>query len=293
VVESSKYSAQQLSEDDKEILYKVVIKYAVAFCNIMQEYPNPRDFVKKLVLKAKQQYDKYFATVYTIAYIKNSPSNHMFTPGEINEKLANDIKHSIQQDVSMEIEENESDPKRFLHLRDLREGTLEKLEEQGIWLHFDRKKEIRAQQGNKSRPGKKPSSINVLNDRGGRPSYYLVKEDTEKLKRAMEKPEALDYLYNKVVMSGLAHKIMEYFMLMMFYAIKIDEDVALKLTGAGAIFFKGNMKEQQEIEFKKLYQHLQLVDDNALERYVNEITKYLIHDRRYYEVLFIMGLFRL
>jgi hypothetical protein len=109
----------------------------------------------------------------------------------------------------------------------------------------------------------------------------------------MQKPDALDYLYNEVVRSGLAPKIMKYFMLMCHYAIKMDENVALKLVGAGASFFQDKMNEQQQIEFNKMHQILQLIDDDKLEQYVDEITKSLIHERGYYAILFIIGLAKL
>jgi hypothetical protein len=91
----------------------------------------------------------------------------------------------------------------------------------------------------------------------------------------------------------VAPPLTKYLMLMCFYTIKMDEDVALKLVGAGATFFQDKMNEQQQIEFNKIHHTLQLVDDDKLEQYVDEITKSLIHERGYYVVLFILGLLQL
>jgi hypothetical protein len=293
VVESSKYPSQQLTEEDKEVLDKVFLKYAITFYNLMQEFPDPKDCAKKVLSKATQGSDRYFAGVYMLAYIKNAPDNQFLEPGEINKKLANDIKDRIQQDLSIEVRENESNPKG-LHPRDLSE-ILKKFEENGILVHFEGKKEITDQLHKTHRDLGKKSLLSFLTQHssGGKLSVYLVKEDIEKLKRAIEKPEALEYLHTKTVRSGVAHKIMKYCMLMCFYTIKMDEDVALKLVGAGATFFQDKMDEQQQIEFHKMHQTLQLVDDVKLEQYVDDLTKSLIHERGYYVILFIQGLLQL
>jgi hypothetical protein len=80
---------------------------------------------------------------------------------------------------------------------------------------------------------------------------------------------------------------------MCHYAVKMDEEAALKLVGAGASFFQDKMNEQQEIKFKKIHQELQLIDDKRLEQYVDDLTKSLIHEHGYYAILFILGLLRL
>lgn len=289
---SPKYPAQHLTEEDKEILDKVVFKYAITFFNLMQEFPNAKDFAKKVVSKASTS-DKYIATLYTLTYIKNSPSNQILRPGEINEALANDIKNHIQQDVSVEVEKNESNHKKFLNPRDLREGVLKKIEEHDTLLHYEGKQEIRDQLRKRGLLGKKSLSALVPHSHGGKLSVYLVKEDVDKLKRVMEKPEALEYLHTKVIGSGLAHEIMKYFMLMMFYAVKMDEEAALRLVGAGASFFQDKMNQQHEIEFKKLRQILQSINGKQLEQNVDDIAKSLIHDLGYYTILIILGLLRL
>ena len=288
MVESSKYPSQQLTEEDKEVLDKVFLKYAITFYNLMQEFPDPKDCAKKLLSKATQGSDRYFAGVYMLAYIKNAPENKFLEPGEINKKLANDIKDRIQ-----EVQGNEGNTNR-LHPRDLRQ-ILKKFEENEILIHFEGKEEITDELHKTHRDLGKKSLLSVLTQHssGGKLSVYLVKEDIEKLKRAIEKPEALEYLHTKTVRSGVAHKIMKYVMLMCFYTIKMDEDVALKLVGAGATFFQDKMDEQQQIEFHKMHQTLQLVDDVKLEQYVDDLTKSLIHERGYYMILFVQGLLQL
>ena len=291
MAESAKYPAWQLTEDDKIVLDKVFINYAILIYNWIQEYPNPKDYAKKFVSKAN---DKYFATLCTLMHIKDSPSNQILKPGELNEKLANDIKNYIKQDISAKAQDNKiNNDAGFLHPRDLRE-VLKKFEKHNILRHLDEKKEIRYRLRETHRPGKKSSSGLVHCSNGGRPSVYIVKEDVEKLKRAMEKPEALDYLYIKVVRSGLAHKVMKYVTSSWIYAVKIDENMAWKFVVVAASYFQEKVDEQIESDFKKMLQMFQSADDNQLEYYIDEVINDLIHDLEYHHtILFIIGLAKL
>ena len=174
----TKNPAQKLSYADKEILEKVVFMYAMKFYALTQKYPNPKKYVENVVLKATQS---DVAALYTIIYTKNNPYNYSFKPGEINQRLANDLLNTIQQNsyhVSAQQPESGRDPiKRFMHPQDLREKVLKNLEDQGILLHLEGKEAHR-----KRHPGK-PSK---KSDRGGKPSLYKATQDFEKLKKSYE-----------------------------------------------------------------------------------------------------------
>lgn len=290
MVEGPKYPAQRLTEEDKEILYKVAINYVITFYNLTQEHPNPKLIAKRIVSKVVQS-DKYISTLHMLAYIKNSPTNQILEPGEINEKLANDIKNSIEKDISAKLEDDKNNNKKFLHPSDLSD-VLKKLEEHDILLHLEGKKEIRDRL-HKNHHGKKSLSVLVRHSRGGKLSVYLVKEDVEKLKRAMEKPEAIEYLHTEVVRTGLAHKIMKYLILASLHCLKMNENVGRDLMEVGAAFFQEKMNEQENAKFKNTLQILQSIDDEQLGHDIDDLTKSLIHDRGYYILLFIIGLLKL
>jgi hypothetical protein len=55
MAENPKYPAQQLTEEDKKILFKVFLKYFTFFYNSRREYPNPKDYAKKFVSKANRK----------------------------------------------------------------------------------------------------------------------------------------------------------------------------------------------------------------------------------------------
>lgn len=292
MAEIAKYPAQQLTEDDEEILYKVVIKHAVTFYNLIQADPNPKGLAKKIVSKAEHS-DKYIAALHTVAYIENSPTDQILEPGEINEKLANQIKNSIQQDIISEVECNKNNGARFLHPRDL-SGVLKKFEKHGILLHIEGKERIKDLLHKKHYGKKSLLSVLTQHSRGGKLSVYLVREDVDKLKRAMEKPKALDYLYNLVIKSGLAHKIMKYLMLATLHGIKMNEDTSRKFMGVGASLFQQKMNEQHINELNQKRQILQSINDKQLEQYIelniDELTKSFIYDGGYSILLFLAAL---
>jgi hypothetical protein len=227
--------------------------------------------------------------------VKNYPPDHLFKPGEINQRLANDIQKAIQQGyadtTAAELEDDAHYPKRFLDPRDLREKVLKNLESNGIILNLQGKKKIKHHRHDIHRPGKK--SLSNDNDRGGKPSAYIVTADVEKLKKAMKKPRALDFLYDKIIKSGLAHKLAKFSMLAFLYAAKMDERVIHMLMGFGASFFQDNVTEGDTANFNVIFQKLQMIDDNQLEQLADSIAKSAIEDRGYYALLFMAGLLKL
>jgi hypothetical protein len=292
VVKKPKYSTQNLTDEDKEILYQVVFKYATLFYNLTQKYASPKEYAEKEILKIIQS-DKDIATLYTLIYAKNYPHDYLYKPGEINQKLANDMRNSIQQDyrdMTTQTDADDEQHKRFLHPRDLREKVLKNLESYGIILHLEGKDKIRQHQREVRRPGKKSLSDD---DRGGKPSAYIVTEKVEKLKKAMEKPQALDFLYDKVIKSGIAHQLAKFNFSAFLYAAKMDERVIYKLMGAEASLFQDTITDKDIGNFKVTLQQLQGVDDDQLEQLADHMAKSAIEDRKYYALLFLAGLLKL
>jgi hypothetical protein len=294
MAKNPKYPAQKLTNEDKEILDQAVFNYAVKFYALTEKYPDAKKYAEKVILK-KMHSNTNIAAIYTIIYARNYPSDYIFRPGQINERLANDIQRTIPKDfMKFKSKDNEDHLKRLLHPPDLR-GVLKKLENMGIFIHLEGKKEIRRQEHRKTRrPGKKGSSEDLRDeDHGGKQSAYKVTEEVKKLKRAMEKPGAIDFLYEKIIKSGLAHKLAKFNMLAVLHTAKIDETALHKLMGIGASLMQDNIKQQGTTSFKLLHQALQLFDDNQLEQYADYIAKLLIEDRGYYALLSISGLLKL
>ncbi|HEY9386610.1 MAG TPA: hypothetical protein VIP70_06195, partial [Nitrososphaeraceae archaeon] len=242
-------------------------------------------YVENVVLKATRS---DVAALYTIIYTKNNPYNYSFKPGEINQRLANDILNTIQQNnyhVSAQQPESGRDPiKRFMHPQDLREKVLKNLEDQGILLHLE---------GKEARKKRHPGKPSKKSDRGGKPSLYIATQDFEKLKKAMNKFGALDFLHDKVIKTGLAFELAKYLFQVIFYTAKMDEQVAQKLMGIGASFFQSKVTENNSSKSSALHQMLQTMDDDQLEQYADNIAKSLIEVRGFYSLLFLPGLLKL
>jgi hypothetical protein len=295
VARKAKYPAQVLTEEDKEVIDQVAFKYAVKFYALIQKYRNPKKYAKKVVLKLLQS-KKDIAILYTLTYARQSPPRYVFKPGEINQKLADDIRDSIQHDymdMTVESEGIENYPKGFFHSRYLRENVLKTLEKEGIFINITGNKEIRRLERERRHAGKKSSSDQVKSERGGKPSAYVVTEDVEKLNKAMKKPGAIDFLYEKVIASTLAHRLAKFGILAFLHAAKMNEGALDKLIRIGASLINSNVTEKDTADFKVFFKRLQLIEDDQLEQYADNIAKSLIEDRGYYALLSIAGLLKL
>ena len=192
----SKYPSQTLTNDDIQILDQIIIKYAVKFYALIQKYPNPKKYAER-VIRSKMLSDTNIAFLYAITYVRNYPSDYIYKPGQLNEKLANDIRNTITESYpTLDLEDN-NQFKGFLNPRDLRERVLKKLEKEDIFIHLEGKNKIRSQENKMHRPGRKSSSDEVHNGTGGKQSAYIITDEVEKLKKAIESPEAIDYLYER------------------------------------------------------------------------------------------------
>lgn len=287
-----KYPAQKLTDEDKQILDQIVIKYAVKFYALTKEYPNPKKYAEKVILR-KMHSDTNIALLYSISYVWNYPTDYIYKPGLLNEELANNIRKTITESYSTLALEDNNGFKGFLNPRDLRERVLKKLENTGIFIHLEGKEKIKSQENKTHRPGRKSSSDEVHDDPGGKQSAYIITEEVKKLKRAMESPGAIDYLYDKIINSNLAYKFAKFSTLAFFHAAKLDEISTHKMLDIGAAMMQDNMKEKNGSSLLIL-QRLQFFDDRQLEQYADKAAQLLIKERGYYVLLsFITGLLKL
>jgi hypothetical protein len=292
VDKKSKYPSQTLTNDDIQILDQIIIKYAVKFYALIQEYPNPKKYAER-VIRSKMLSDTNIAFLYAITYVRNYPSDYIYKPGQLNETLANDIRNTITESYpTLDLEHN-NQFKGFLNPRDLRERVLKKLEKEDIFIHLEGKNKIRSQENKMHRPGRKSSSDEVHNGTGGKQSAYIITDEVEKLKKAIESPEAIDYLYEKIINSNLAFKFAKFNVLAFLHAAKLDEISTQKLLDIGAAMMQDNIKEKDD-SIPVFLQRLQFCDDRQLEQYVDEAAQFLTKERDYYALLsFMTGLLKI
>jgi hypothetical protein len=110
----------------------------------------------------------------------------------------------------------------------------------------------------------------------------------------MAKPEALDFLYNKIIRSGLAYKLARFTFLVFLYAAKMSEKFLINILRVGASFFQESLTSDGIADSRVMFQQLQHLNDNQLEEIADKVAKDAVEDRGYYNtVLFIAGLLKL
>ena len=226
-----------------KILDGVVLRYLLKFYTLMQKYPSPKKYAKVVIIE-KIRLNANIANIYTATFTKNYPSN-IFRPGQLNHALANDIRKTIGKNyITLRKEDKE-----FLHPRDLRERVLKKFESEGIFIHLVTKKDITHWERKTNQIDKKHSYDKVRNNRGGKPSAYILRDEIEILKKVLRKPEAIDFLYKKMIESGFPHKFAKYNILAFLHAAKLNEKTLHRSMGIGASFMQDSVKEEDTAKF--------------------------------------------
>ena len=62
----SKYPSQKLTNEDKQILDQIIIKYALNFFALTEKYPNPKQYAEQIILKRMRYYPKYCNSLFNI-----------------------------------------------------------------------------------------------------------------------------------------------------------------------------------------------------------------------------------
>jgi hypothetical protein len=288
--ENAKYPNLELNEDDIEILDKVILNYAAKLYALTEQYASPKKYAEEVILKAVDK-ESNIAAVFTITYVMTSPDGQQIRPGELNQKLANDIRNAFEdQFTGMTNQFQSNEFKKFLSPHDLRMGVLKKLEDQGIFIHLTTEEEILRRQDGRSHSHEGSSSAKPYNERGGKLSIYILADDVERLKKAMEKPGSIEYLYRKIMKSRLAEKLFKFQALAFLHAAMLDKRVLDIAMGAGAKFFQ---EPQSRVDTAKSFQQLQQIDDSQLEQAIDGRIKSIVEDRGYYGMLSLAGLFKL
>jgi hypothetical protein len=142
MAKNPKYPESELTNEDKKILERVIVKYAVKFDALKRKYPDPRAYAENVIIKSLDSHG--LGTLLTTAYAKIDPLDSIFEPGKLNQRLENDTRHVIEpdRDSSMGYQATSHTSNNFLDPRDLRERVLKKAEDLNIFVHLKGKKAI-------------------------------------------------------------------------------------------------------------------------------------------------------
>lgn len=291
MVEIANNPPQGLADREKDTLDRLVLTYITKFYSLQEKYPNPKDYAEDRLLN-KLESDSSLAFCHTLLFVVDLPSGTLFTPKVLNKKLAEEIPASFQSSSAAKnktmMDESQT---KFLVSRALREAVLEPLEKEGILLQQHDKDGAKEY----GPPGKKPSAGVGVYDRGGRHSYYMTNQDMESLKQVMEKPQAVDYLFDKIMKSGLALKINRYMMLVVLHLMKLSGEMGIiRLINIGASADHARLNQEDINLLKAINKILQKLDDSKLSELADILACRLTEMKDYYNVMLrILGFMKL
>jgi hypothetical protein len=289
MVENPKYLVSGLTGEDIEILDRIIIIYAAKSYAIMKKYTNTMQYAKKILKELSSGSD--VAGLFTLAYAKNDPVDRMYKPVELNQRLAYDLRNILEQDYDYEAEAG-CKASILLHRRDLRERVLKKLETLGVFMHLEGKQEIKRQE-HKATPGKKRAGNQNGDDRGGHPSAYMMTNDFINIRNTIEKTAAVEYIHAKLISSNLALVITKHILLPFLYAAKMDKKAFITMMTMGAKFMNDRLTENDFNKFEVSFQNLQSYTDTQMQAIAENLAKFLMNNRNYYEqLLFFIALMK-
>jgi hypothetical protein len=290
MVENPKYPMSELTGEDIEILDQIIIKYAVKSYAITKKYTNAMQYAKKILKDLSSGSD--VAGLFTLAYAKNDSIDRMYRPVELNQRLANDLRNIIERDYEYEAEGGR-EVSILLHSRDLRERVLKKLETLGVFMHLEGKQEIKLHEHKVTTPGKKSVDNQNGDDRGGYPSAYKMTKDFVKIRKTIEKTAAVEYIHAKLISSGLALALTKHVLLASLHAAKMDKKVFITMMTMGAKFVNDRLTEDDINRLEVSFQNLQSITDTQMQAIAENLAKFLMNNRSYYEqLLFFIALMK-
>jgi hypothetical protein len=285
MAENPKYPVLELKEEDKKLLDGVIIKAAVNFHSCLEEYPNPKIYAEKVFLKFLDSKADIGAAL-TMIYAKIDPPGDIFEPGQLNRRIANDMRYNIRSegDISTTGVENINLNSNFLHSRDL-SGVLKKNVSLDILIPVKGKKNISLYKNKiKKKRTKVPTNENI-EDRGGYPSAYAISEEVMRIRKIAEKTGAMDYFRERMNQYGIGYDLARYIAEAIFYATKMDKRMLPLLGVIGTRSMNNHLAENDIHELETLSQSLQSISDGDLEIIADGSARLLIEHLGYHELL--------
>ncbi|MGA8084783.1 MAG: hypothetical protein WB988_23255 [Candidatus Nitrosopolaris sp.] len=280
MVENPKYPMSELTGEDIEILDRIIIIYAVKSYAIMKKYTNAMQYAKKILKELSSGSD--VAGLFTLAYAKNDSVDRMYKPVELNQRLANDLRNIIEGDYEAQ---GGREVTILLHRRDLRERVLKMLETLGVFMHLEGKQEIKRHEHKVRTPRKKGAGYQNGDDRGGNPSAYMMTKDFVKIRKTIEKAAAVEYIHARLISSGLALVLTKHILLAFLHAAKMDKKAFITMMTMGAKFMNDSLTEDDTNRSEVSFQNLQSCTDTQMQAIAENLAKFLMNNRSYYEQL--------
>jgi hypothetical protein len=219
MAENSKYSFKDLTEKDKDILYKCALNYLMSYYAITVKYPDPKKYVKEEASKTLNS-NKEILKMISLLLIQNNPDpDKPIKPEDLKKTISDKLTNPLNE-ISDQITTQMSNIVKDLTSTALREKVLEKLEDDDILKNYQGNEHYK-----KSFPtysGRKPSS-EIYEDHGGKRSIYFISEEIQQLKEILKNPTSIEYLHYELIKNGYLQKILKYIMKAFLYLAKSSE----------------------------------------------------------------------
>ena len=214
MAENPKYPESELTDEDKKQLDEVIVKIVAFFHSHRKRYPNPKTGLAEKVFLKLLDSNADIGVLLTRVYAKTDQPANVFQPGQLNRRTANDRRHFLLM---------ESDESNFLHPRDLSERVLKKNVDTHILNHLEGKKNIRFHESKiKKQRTKAPINEN-RQDRGGRPSAYMISDEVMRIRNLAEKNGAWQYIRERMIAYGIGYDLVKYVIEAIVHVAKMDK----------------------------------------------------------------------
>jgi hypothetical protein len=258
-----------LTEFEKHFVDLYVINWAVLYYSLKTKYPNPKDYAEKVILRIAKSRSS-LAENFLFMYGNRATTTDLFRPKELNEILKKNL------DV---LEADSSTTNRYLRESIIRQ-ILRKLERYGVYINIKGKQEIKKYQG------RKPKSTSILKRSGGRPSAYLVSSVYTTSNENINNPQIRNTIHKKLIDSNLGPLLWKYLFLVLFYSIRENKEVALKvfpLAGPpSAAINLTNIKSELD--------KIASLDGKELERFAIQSATVMLNSHNYFSASGLLGL---
>lgn len=278
MAERSKYPYQDLTDRDKEVIDKVVLNYLLGYYSLMTKYPHPKKYVIKEGSKLFSS-GKVTLTLLSINSIKENPENKPLRPQDLKKYLTDKLSSPLT--LSDEITNQIKNISNGLSSRALNEKILKNLKNQEILHNIQGEESYKKYFSNS--PGRQPP--NGIEDHGGKRSIYIVDKEIELLKETLKNPKSIEYLYDKLLKSGLLNGIVKYCFMTFLYLIKSNESNISQILILGEEVTKSKSSQKEIDGMLRVFDYFRNMTEEQIESESVIAVNSLVNEKKFFSNL--------
>ena len=277
----ARYPSQHITDEDKEFIDNSYTNFVILQTIILTKYPNPQKFSLKIDKLIEMKKTKL--TIHSMSYMLGDFKGNILKPEYLRNYLSDKLINS-QSDAGRTLPAESKIG--TIDSRDLRQYVFKNFENYGYLLNYKGKE--KGKQLIKSHRGR--PSLGAPEHRGGNPSIYKLADRLEYYKSLVEKPECIDYLYDKLKNSKFFKEVIKYQLKAGLYLDELNRKVILDALNFDSEIFK--IEKPQEMEDNKANPtFLNTIIDTHIDKLVELSMDHLEnHKKQYCEWVLSLGL---